>query len=387
MRTTVAEIIITRALLERPSPTPDYLREKLALQDIAAQMADNPEELLPHLVRQAMDICDAASAGISVLDGQVFRWIGLAGGLAAFEGGTTPRDFSPCGVCIDKRSAVLMQRPERVYDWIAAANISVPEVLLVPLMARDEPIGTLWVIADQGQHFNAEHERVMTDLATFTGAALRMVQSEGRLKKTLEDQEMLVREISHRIKNLFAVIEAIITMARRSAQTTDEMADALLGRVRALSDAARLVRPSPGTQSLPHQVDLAELITTVLRPFTPPMLSGPDIQVAEHATNGLALILHELATNAAKYGALSAQGGAVGIGWKIEGEHLDLTWHEAGGPAVAAPSSKGFGSILLERTLASYGGTLEHEWSPGGLRVHIKIPLDRVLSRRQVNPT
>lgn len=379
MRATVADVTITHELLRRASPAPDYLREKLALQDLAAQMADRPEELLPDLVRHAMDICNATSSGISVLDGPVFRWVGLAGRLAGFEGATTPRDFSPCGICIDNRGAVLMQLPERVYGWIADTNVRIPEVLLVPLMARGhEPIGTLWVVAEEGQPFNAEHERVMMDLAAFTAAALRMVQSESRLKKALEDQEMLTQEINHRIKNLFAVTDAIITMARRETQTKDEMADAVLGRVRALSDATSLVRPSIGVRSLPRRVGLNDLITTILSPFGPPTLSGPEIRLGEHATNSLALILHELATNAAKHGALSNHCGGVGVAWKVEREHLNLTWEEAGGPAVAPPSNKGFGSTLLERTIASCGGALEHVWSPRGLTVRITIPSDRL---------
>src|SRR5262249_40015842 len=143
------------------------------------------------------------------LEGSEFRWLGLAGKLAVFEGATTPRDFSPCGICIDNRSAILMERPERVYGWIADANITVPEVLLVPLLAHDEgPIGTLWIVADEGQPFNRGHERVMTELAAFTSVALRMVQSEKRLKKALEDQETLTKEMGHRIKNLFAITES-----------------------------------------------------------------------------------------------------------------------------------------------------------------------------------
>jgi len=382
MRVSVVDVTITQDLGRRPAPAPDYLREKLAFQDIAAQMADSPQELLPHLVRQAMDICNASAAGISVLDGLVFRWLGLAGRLEAFEGATTPRDFSPCGVCIDNRSAVLMRRPERVYGWIADANITIPEVLLVPLVARGQaPIGTLWVVADEGEHFNTEHERVLTDLAAFTAAALRIVQSESRLKKALEDQETLTREIRHRIKNLFAVIDAIVRMARRETQTKNEMAKAVLGRVRALSDTISLVRPSVDARSLPDQVDLAELITTILSPFRPPTLSGPDVQLGEHAAKDLALILHELATNAIKHGALSSQDGAVEVVWKVENKHLDIIWKEAGGPAAAAPLHKGFGSTLLERTIASYGGTLEHDWSPRGLTVRISIPSDGLYPR------
>ena len=97
----IAEVFITDELTRRAVPAPDYLREKLAIQDLAAQMADHPSEVLPRLVQLAMEICEADSAGISVLEGDVFRWFNLKGQLAAFEGATTPRNHSPCGVCLD----------------------------------------------------------------------------------------------------------------------------------------------------------------------------------------------------------------------------------------------------------------------------------------------
>ena len=373
----MAEVSITHELLRRPAPAPDYLREKIALQDLADQMANHPEELLPHLVKQAMEICETDSAGISVLEGTVFRWLGLAGKLAAFEGATTPRDFSPCGICIDHRGAILMERPERVYGWIADANITVPEVLLVPLLAHaGAPIGTLWIVAHDGQHFNAGHERVMTELASFTSIALRMVQSERQLKKALDEQETLAREMSHRIKNLFAITDSMIRMAARGHHTKQEMADGLIGRIHALSDAHGLVRQSFSLNSVSKRVEFDELIRTILSPHRTPTLSGPDIRLGERATNSIALVLHELATNAAKYGALSVDDGAVDIAWRVENETLDLTWREANGPALTAPAKKGFGSTLVERTIRGYGGTLDHDWSPRGLTVRIRLPID-----------
>ena len=190
----VAEVFITDELLNRATPEPDYLREKLAIQDLAHQMADHPAEVLPRLVALAMQICDADLAGVSVLDGAVFRWLGLQGKLAVFEHATTPRNHSPCGVCLDRGDAILMAHPERAYDWIANANIVVPEVLLVPLLINGKtPLGTLWVVAKDGQHFNAGHARVMAELAVFSGVALRMIQSDTQLKTALEQQEVLTR--------------------------------------------------------------------------------------------------------------------------------------------------------------------------------------------------
>lgn len=379
MPVTVTDVSITHELFERASPAPDYLREKLALQDLAQQMADHPEELLPRLVKQAMDICEADSAGISVLEGDVFRWLGLTGKLAAFEGATTPRNHSPCGVCIDSRGPVLMERPERVYGWIADANITVPEVLLVPLMVNGStPIGTLWIVAGEEQYFNRGHERVMTELAAFTGVALRMVQSDLQLKKALEEQETLAKEMSHRIKNLFAITDSMIRFTSNASQTKEEMTKSLTGRLHALAVAHGLVRRSFNPDLKVEGVELSELVGAVLRPYRAPDARGETIHLGERATNSIALIFHELATNAAKYGALSVARGSVGVTWKIVDENLDLRWREDNGPDIEPPSKKGFGSTLVESTIASHGGSLERTWSPHGLSVHIKIPMDRL---------
>jgi hypothetical protein len=108
--TAIAEVFITDRLANRPETPPDYLREKLAIQDLANEMADHPGEVLPRLVKIAMGVCEADSASVSVLDtdANVFRWRGLQGALSVFEGATTPRGNSPCGVCLDQQDAILM---------------------------------------------------------------------------------------------------------------------------------------------------------------------------------------------------------------------------------------------------------------------------------------
>ena len=133
----IADVFITDQLYRRAPKKTDYLQEKQALQDLAARMADQPEEVLPRFVDLALEMTGGVSAGLSLYEENpspgVFRWTYLRGMLAPFEGTTTPRDFSPCGITLDRNAPVLSLHPERVYDWIADANIVVPEVLLVPL--------------------------------------------------------------------------------------------------------------------------------------------------------------------------------------------------------------------------------------------------------------
>ena len=138
-----------------------------------------------------------------------------------------------------------MECPERVYDWIRDANISVPEVLLVPLVVKGrEAIGTLWVVASDTHHFDSEHARLMTELASFVGVALRMVQTEKHLTTALEKQETLTKEMSHRVKNLFAITDSMIRMTSRTSSSKEEMTERLSGRIHALAHANALVRRS-----------------------------------------------------------------------------------------------------------------------------------------------
>jgi GAF domain-containing protein len=159
-----------------------------------------------------MEMTDGVAAGISLYEENpapgVFRWQYLRGALARFNGATTPRNFSPCGITLDRMTPILTSHSERMYDWISHENIVVPEVLLVPLyVARTKPLGTLWIVSDDEEHFDSGHARVVTELATFVGIALKMLQTEQRLKVALEETEILAREMSHRVKNAFALID------------------------------------------------------------------------------------------------------------------------------------------------------------------------------------
>jgi len=386
----VADVFITDELRRRAPRRTDYLQEKLALQDLSARMVDRPEEMLPRFVDLAMQMTGGVSAGLSLYEEApapgVFRWKHLRGLLSPFEGATTPRNFSPCGVTLDENGPVLSLHPERMYDWIRDADIVVPEVLLVPLyIGGTEPLGTLWIVSDREGHFDSGHARVMTELATFVGIALYMVRSEERLQRALSEQETVASEMSHRVKNLFAMTDGLIRMTARNTSTKEEMAAALSGRLHALAEAHALVRPSFGSLgAIPDGSDLAALIRAIVEPHgayggaagSRITIEGPLAPCRRHAINGIALTFHELATNAAKYGALTSDAGRVDIGWRYEGDDLLVRWSERGGPEIEGPPQlRGFGSTLVENTIVrQFGGALDYQWDSEGLTVNLTIP-------------
>ncbi len=206
-------------------------------------------------------------------------------------------------------------------------------------------------------------------------------------KTAVEARQALAREMSHRVKNLFAVMSGLVSMTARSAQTPNDMADALRGRLGALSRAHELVRSAlGGDEGASEATTLSRLVDAVLSPYGAGesgdrlRIEGPSVSVGTNTVTNLALVLHELATNAAKYGALSEAHGRLAIRWVIEGDEVRLAWHETGGPTLSGPpGAEGFGSQLARRTVTGQlGGTMEPDWRPEGLH------LDMVLSRERL---
>jgi len=224
------------------------------------------------------------------------------------------------------------------------------------------------------------------------GGTLRPVRISGVIDDITEHRAaeearlLLTRELTHRVKNLFAIANGMVSMTARTAKDPREMAAALRGRLSALSRAHELVQPAPALG--PHagsEVDLRKLVESVLAPYGQPdgyriVIEGADVRIGSNTTTSLALVLHELATNAAKYGGLSNAEGQLAIRWTVEGENLDFVWAETGGPPIEAPPSfEGFGAQLAQRSIAGQlGGTLSRDWRPEGLHVHMTMPLSRL---------
>jgi two-component sensor histidine kinase len=390
-----SDLYITLELHRRTPKATDYLAEKMALQDIAAQMVDDPEQVLSRLVERAMRMTGAASAGISAFEAQegtagIFRWRDLKGELARFVGATTPRDYSPCGVCLDRFEPTLTRRPERHYSWIAEAGVVCPEVLLVPLyVARGEPLGTLWIVSEEEGYFDSGHARIMRELASFTGIALAMLRDQQRLQDAVMQQELLTAEMSHRVKNLFSIVDMMIRASEKSATSPAGMAKSLSGRLHALAAAHALVLRSFGIgvgQPPQPGASLNDLILSILKPYDLSntarfVVEGPEIGLADQAITGLALVFHEFATNAAKYGALVHDDGRVSVSWRQEGESLALQWRETDGPPIAAePAQHGFGSTLARNTVVrQLGGAFSLNWRKEGLVAEFTLPLAKLL--------
>ncbi|MCJ1959186.1 response regulator [Novosphingobium mangrovi (ex Hu et al. 2023)] len=187
-------------------------------------------------------------------------------------------------------------------------------------------------------------------------------------------QRLLIGELNHRVKNTLATVQAICSQGFRHARSPEDFQEAFTGRIQALSRAHSLLSATTwDSASLRHliadQVAIGAIGEDRLR------LSGPDIDLPPELALRFSLILHELATNAHKYGALSNETGTVSLSWTREGEWISLCWQEAGGPPVVKPERRGFGSSLIEGSLAADGARIHADYAPEGVRWDLMVPL------------
>jgi PAS domain S-box-containing protein len=232
------------------------------------------------------------------------------------------------------------------------------------------PDGSVRWILDQGKTFRDEEGRPVY----MTGACVDITER----KRAEASQHLLLEELNHRVKNTLAMVQSIAAQTFRSTGTAEQFPEAFQARLHALAQAHDLL-----TKEQWRGASLHEVAEVTLNPHTTPSgrvkISGPSIALAPGIAVSLHLALHELATNAAKYGALSVEQGKVKLEWAVmDGmvPALRIEWGESGGPTVVPPQRRGFGSRLIERGLAhEVDGEVDLDFSPGGVSCRVVVPL------------
>lgn len=245
---TVADVLTTEQLAERPTRRPDHAGENRWLHRLAGSMStEDPGQVQQRLLDAALELCGAGSAGISLLDRDagVFRWTHLAGAYAGFVGGTTPGGFSPCGTCLELGAPQLFDRPARLFTYLDIQP-TLMEGLVIPFQVGGEAVGTVWIAAHDQRRFDREDVRVMESLAAFCASAIglgRALRAErvtsAELIRSNARLERFAFVASHDLQEPLRMITGYLALLRRRLQGVDDKARSYLTRA---SDGARQVR-------------------------------------------------------------------------------------------------------------------------------------------------
>jgi two-component sensor histidine kinase len=183
----------------------------------------------------------------------------------------------------------------------------------------------------------------------------------------------LAGEAEHRAKNILATVQAAVSLSQ--SDSADGLKEAIEGRIQALAKVHTLF-----IQSRWQGAELSSIVTQELAPYLRDgeprvRIDGPALVLEPKTAQAIAVALHELATNAAKYGALSDGGGRVEVAWSCAEERLNLRWTERGGPPVTTPTRQGFGTHIVGRIIREQSGEMRLDWDPAGLLCQIDLPI------------
>lgn len=306
-----------------------------------------------------------------------------AGRLGAWTYDLVNRRFVPSGLCkaifrrpaadtftFDQFEAAIA--PDLRADWQRAfeAALDGEGILEADLLIDTAEGERRWIELRAQTRFDAGGQPL-----SLTGVALDITER----KRAENHRDLLTREMSHRVKNTLATVQSIVGQSLRDANVSADVTTLLAERLQALA-GAHDVLTSEGWES----AEIGEVVGTALAPFQsePRRIAcgGDKVRLSARAATALALAIHELATNAAKYGALAHTDGRVTVNWHVEDSELHLVWRERDGPPVVPPRRRGFGSRMIERALAaSTSGQSSMDYRPDGLVFRLRAPVEALV--------
>jgi PAS domain S-box-containing protein len=275
---------------------------------------------------------------------------------------------------------------ERIFGYTAEEAVGQPITLVIPQDRQDEERTILTRIrrGERIDHFETIRQRKHGSLITVSLTVSPVRNAEGKIvgaskiarditeqKRSQEKISALAREAEHRSKNMLANVQAVVNLSQASAP--EELKKAIEGRIKALANVHSLF-----VQTRWIGAELSTIVSQELAPYSSRenrvRIDGPQMLLEPAAAQAVAVSLHELATNAAKYGSLSVTGGRVDLKWSQEADgQLKIRWAETGGPPVEAPTRKGFGGRIIQQMISQLKGTSHFDWRPEGLVCEIAL--------------
>jgi two-component sensor histidine kinase len=242
------------------------------------------------------------------------------------------------------------------------------------------PFGVLQVDSRRPREFTRSDIEFLRSYANLLGAAIERLRVMDQLRTAVRDKDLLIGELNHRVKNTLTTVQSIASQTLRNAPDLEHASTAIESRLIALSQVHNVL-----TDQSWAQVALHEIVAQAVEPYRSRgenriHVQGPPVQIPPRMALALAMALQELATNAVKYGALSNGVGQIGIHWNLNGQRtpdrLHLVWQETEGPPVREPGRRGFGTRLIERSLANdLNGQVRIEFAPTGVLCSVDAPL------------
>lgn len=291
---------------------------------------------------------------------------------------------------------------ERLFGYTAEEAIGQPITIVIPDDRLDEEPAILVRIraGERVDHFETvrrHKDGSLIDISLTISpirdgngkviGASKIARNISERKRAAEHQELLLREMHHRVKNLFAITSGLIGIAARSAQTPADLATRMRDRLMALSRAHEMTLPALGHEDRvgDRQATLFQLLSNILAPYGQEgsdqwQLYGRDVEISREKITNLALLFHEFATNAAKYGALSIEDGRLSITVTIEEEAVNIVWLESNSPPQdgAERGATGFGARLEQMMGQSLNLNITREWLPDGLCIRLSAPFEAI---------
>jgi two-component sensor histidine kinase len=386
------------ALFTRSARASDLRAELSAMHTLALEMLKSPAKVMDRFVELAIELCNAESGGISLFEAQpdspgIFRWYGLKGRFAAYLGGTTPREFSPCGAVLDLLQPIVMNYPERHYSYLGENGLTIPELLLVPLLdTHDQAIGTIWVVHDEGGHFAKNDSETLVRLAAFTSVGLMLTQAVVEKDKLLQNQTFLVREANHRISNSLQLATSILFLQARR-EPDEAVVKKLEDAVQRINSISRIHNRLYRTGEM-ATVEISQYLRDLSAEIVEAVkgqradreyyvrVEAPEFQIPTDMATKLGIIVSELVTNAFKHCGASRSTCLVSITLKrLLSDQLIITISDDGEglpPGFAFGSGKGLGAAILKAMTTDLGGKITIQRSDsGGASFSIELPLPK----------
>jgi signal transduction histidine kinase/CheY-like chemotaxis protein len=408
---TLEEVDIRAELPSRPRRPVDQEKEDRAFALLAKEMAESPRNMLQKLVEMAVELCRADTAGISLLEGEVFRWEAIAGVFAAARNGTMPRAASPCGVCIDRNSTQLMHLADRCFPALRADPRFV-EALLIPFHNQGKPVGTVWIVAHSDQRkFDGGDERVLRVLSQFASVGWQLWKAREAAEEASRHKDEFLAMLAHELRNPLAPIVTAVKLmelrgdasSNRERQVIERQVAHLSRLVNELLDVSRI---SQGKIELSRRaVDIAEIAAQSVEMASPLFERkwhhlAVDVPKGELFVDGdpvrLAQVIGNLLTNAAKF---TPARGKVRLSAVPEGDEVVVRVKDEGigiaqellpkvfGLFVQGPRSLdrsegglGLGLAVVTNLVALHGGSVSaHSEGPGrGSEFAVRLPMLRI---------